>query len=40
MQPLQIGSKGPLVEQWEIFLRGQDLLADKEVNDEYTDATA
>lgn len=40
METLQVGSKGPLVEQWEIFLRGLSLLADKEVNDEYTAATA
>lgn len=39
MEALRVGSKGPLVEQWEIFLRGQDLLADKEVDDTYTDAT-
>lgn len=40
MEALQIGSKGPWVEQWETFLRGLDLLTDKEVNDNYTEATA
>jgi|SRR5688572_2174508 len=36
MEALRLGSKGPLVEQWEIFLRGQDLLTDKEVDTHYT----
>lgn len=40
MEPLRIGSKGPLVEQWEIFLCGQRLLTDKEVDTTYTEATA
>lgn len=40
MQTLQIGSKGPLVEQWETFLRGIDLLTEKEVDNQYTEATA
>ncbi len=40
METLRIGSKGPLVEQWEIFLRGLDLLTDKEVDNEFTEATA
>lgn len=39
MQPLKVGSTGPLVEQWEIFLRGQTLLTDKEVDTNYTEAT-
>jgi hypothetical protein len=40
MEALQIGSKGPLVEQWETFLRGLDLLIGKEVDNEYTEITA
>lgn len=40
MEALRIGSKGPLVEQWEIFLRGLDLLGEKEVDNQYTEATA
>lgn len=40
MEALRIGSKNSLVEQWEFFLRGLDLLCDKEVNTTYTDATA
>jgi hypothetical protein len=40
MEALRVGSKGPLVEQWEIFLRGLDLLGEKEVDNQYTEATA
>jgi hypothetical protein len=40
METLRIGSKGPLVEQWELFLRGLDLLTEREVDNEFTDATA
>jgi hypothetical protein len=40
MEALRIGSRGPLVEQWEIFLRGLDLLVEKEVDTQYTTATA
>lgn len=40
METLRTGSKGPLVEQWEIFLRGLDLLTEKEVDNEFTEATA
>lgn len=40
MEALKVGSRGPLVEQWEIFLRGLDLLGDKEVDSQYTEATA
>ena len=36
MEALKLGSKGPLVEQWEIFLCGQGLLRDKEVDTQYT----
>lgn len=39
MEPLKVGSTGPLVEQWEIFLRGQNLLTEKEVDNQYTEAT-
>lgn len=39
METLQLGSKGPLVEQWEIFLRGQSLLLDKEVDNNFTEPT-
>lgn len=40
MQTLKVGSTGPLVEQWETFLRGLDLLPDKEVDSSYTGVTA
>jgi len=40
MEALKVGSKGPLVEQWETFLRGLDLLGEKEVDNQYTVATA
>lgn len=40
MEALQVGSKGLRVEQWEIFLRGQELLMDKEVDQTFTEATA
>jgi D-alanyl-D-alanine carboxypeptidase len=39
MEPLKVGSTGPLVEQWEIFLRGQKLLTSKEVDTRYTEET-
>lgn len=39
LQPLKVGSKGPLVLQWETFLRGLDLLNDREVDSEYTEST-
>jgi hypothetical protein len=40
LETLQVGSKGPFVEQWETFLRGQDLLMDKEVDNNFTESTA
>lgn len=40
MDALQVGSRGPLVEQWETFLRGIDLLIDKEVDNHFTEVTA
>lgn len=40
IETLKIGSKGPFVQQWEIFLVGLGLLADKEVDTEYTSTTA
>jgi len=39
METLQIGSKGPLVEQWETFLCGRGLLTDKAVDNHYTEET-
>lgn len=38
-QTLRIGSKGPAVLKWERFLRGRDLLVEREVDENYTEAT-
>lgn len=39
IQTLRVGSKGPKVERWERFLRGRDLLLEKEVDLVYTEET-
>ena len=40
MQTLRVGSAGAFVRQWETFLCGQDLLADKEVDTKFTEESA
>ena len=37
VETLRLGSKGPLVERWKLFLRGLELF-DGEVNDEFDEA--
>ena len=40
MQTLRVGSAGAFVRQWETFLCGQDLLANKEVDTKFTEESA
>jgi len=40
IQTLKVGSKGPAVERWETFLRGRDLLNEREVDQVFNEATA